>query len=452
MDAVHFYVPRNLPISGDLYWPCAYITHLCYHGLTGFKSDGCARISRHWMRKMLGRAANSSLELLTKKRVIERVGCYEPGDRSFGYRLLPEYMDVQFVECGSRKIARKIVEVHDAGIPVVNWLAEHAKTLSIDYEPAMESVPHLPPRRHEETTEETMQAAIAAINVMRNHCPHFILDRRQGRVFSAHVNMHSGLRQFWRSPDGHQIVGVDVRNCQPLLLSLVAAAYYHDRQTRSRLLNYGLDEKQSPYLWPQVRTWGSGLSVSKIFDTQPFGGNDLRHDVRHVQDTASPCPSPSSVDSRVSRVPSSVVAWLRLCESGRLYESFGVDRERVKLEFILTMFGRRPLSSFEVGRKLLDRFSDIVSVIEDAKTRNALSKRNDKRPHRFLSCLLQLVESTLMIYRVCGRIMRERPSTPVWTIHDSIYTSAPHLDYVRGVLLDEFAKVNIAPSLKEEWL
>ena len=46
--------------------------------------------------------------------------------------------------------------------------------------------------------------------------------------------------------------------------------------------------------------------------------------------------------------------------------------------------------------------------------------------------------------------MAERPELPVLTIHDSILTVPGEVEYVRAVILDEFAKLDIEPALKEE--
>ena len=115
------------------------------------------------------------------------------------------------------------------------------------------------------------------------------------------------------------------------------------------------------------------------------------------------------------------------------------------------LFGQRPLAFHAVGRKILSDFPEVAEVINAMKTKNCLVGI-DPRPHRYVACMLQLYESTVMIYRVCGRIMRERPETPIWTIHDCLLTTEPHKGYVHRIICEEFAGVGISPSIKETYL
>jgi hypothetical protein len=55
-----------------------------------------------------------------------------------------------------------------------------------------------------------------------------------------------------------------------------------------------------------------------------------------------------------------------------------------------------------------------------------------------------------MFGRVVPRIMRERPDLFISTIHDSILTPAGDGEFVRGVMLDEFAQLGVSPQVKIE--
>jgi hypothetical protein len=70
--------------------------------------------------------------------------------------------------------------------------------------------------------------------------------------------------------------------------------------------------------------------------------------------------------------------------------------------------------------------------------------------YRHSAYLLQNLEATLFIYKICGRIMREKPALPLYTVHDSLLTTREHVEYVRSVILDEFRKLGIHPTLHEE--
>jgi hypothetical protein len=46
--------------------------------------------------------------------------------------------------------------------------------------------------------------------------------------------------------------------------------------------------------------------------------------------------------------------------------------------------------------------------------------------------------------------MRERPDLPLFTIHDPVGTTPEHAEYVRGVVMREFAALGLSPTLKRE--
>jgi hypothetical protein len=55
-----------------------------------------------------------------------------------------------------------------------------------------------------------------------------------------------------------------------------------------------------------------------------------------------------------------------------------------------------------------------------------------------------------MIDKVAFRIMRELPGTWIATIHDSIVTTEDEADEVQAILIDEFSKLGIKPSVSLE--
>ena len=53
-----------------------------------------------------------------------------------------------------------------------------------------------------------------------------------------------------------------------------------------------------------------------------------------------------------------------------------------------------------------------------------------------------------MIRGVCGRLIEEHSDCPLITVHDAILTTAPWVATVQQVILDEFGKLGIRPTLK----
>ena len=89
-------------------------------------------------------------------------------------------------------------------------------------------------------------------------------------------------------------------------------------------------------------------------------------------------------------------------------------------------------------------FPEIYGLIELAKT-------GIKQKNRF-ACLLQSVESEIILHRCCKRIWDEgEHKVPVFTIHDSIATTSEYVEFVRSIMDEELTKAaGVHPNFKTE--
>ena len=90
-------------------------------------------------------------------------------------------------------------------------------------------------------------------------------------------------------------------------------------------------------------------------------------------------------------------------------------------------------------------FPEIYGLIELAKT-------GIKQKNRF-ACLLQSVESEIILHRCCKRIWDEgEHKVPVFTIHDSIATTSEYVKFVRNIMDEELTKAaaGVHPNFKTE--
>jgi hypothetical protein len=143
------------------------------------------------------------------------------------------------------------------------------------------------------------------------------------------------------------------------------------------------------------------------------------------------------------RLPGDLRHFLELCESRALYQTvadrLGRMRDAAKKRVMVVLFDR-PWHRNKVSNILDELFP---AVMEDA--------RRIKQPdHCRLAHFAQRVESAFMFGRVVPRIMRERLNLFISTIHDSILTPVADAEFVRGVMLDEFAQLGVSPQVKVE--
>jgi hypothetical protein len=136
--------------------------------------------------------------------------------------------------------------------------------------------------------------------------------------------------------------------------------------------------------------------------------------------------------------------YLWLCEQGLFYESLMNSREKCK-----SALKKRVLTIFYRSHKD-DRYPSALAAVMWTKFRSVMHmladiKRND---HRRAAWLMQNAESTLMIHRICGRILRERPGIILFTLHDALVTTPGHIRYVRRVAMEEFRRIGVGVTLR----
>jgi hypothetical protein len=145
--------------------------------------------------------------------------------------------------------------------------------------------------------------------------------------------------------------------------------------------------------------------------------------------------------------PSDVIEFIDLCERGILYDELmrrlGIPARRRKsfkrLFFAQVFFGRVR----ETGRvtQLFARdFPTVNRVVCDLK----------RKDYRRMAYLLQAHESKLMIDVIARRILAEMPGTFVGTIHDSIMTTPERAESVRAIMLEEFGRFGLRPTIRLE--
>ena len=73
--------------------------------------------------------------------------------------------------------------------------------------------------------------------------------------------------------------------------------------------------------------------------------------------------------------------------------------------------------------------------------------------HAMLPCLLQTIESFIMLHVITKKVSKRFPNAPIFTIHDSIVTTEEYSDGVEKIMYDELTKiVGIPPMLKvDRW-
>lgn len=241
------------------------------------------------------------------------------------------------------------------------------------------------------------------------------IDSNVHRLHSAITNMQKVYRNFLKY-DGQELTAIDISNSQPFLLTILLNPDFWDR-TSNAYINIGhLPD-----------------NIQKMF---------TRSLILEIRRYVSSTPRTNFHD------------YIREASAGNLYEFMQreinnpeIDRSRVKTMILITFFSdNRYISQQTEDASLKRRFRGLFPEIYKLIV---LCKRS--RKERF-ACLLQSVESEIILHRCCRRIWDEGGhEVPVFTIHDSIATTAEHVEFVRQIMDEELTKAaGVHPSFKTE--
>jgi len=241
------------------------------------------------------------------------------------------------------------------------------------------------------------------------------LDDKGMRFHTAITNCPKPLRNYI-TIGGQNLVSIDIKNSQPyMLLALFEPNNFKKRGNTTQ------------HYLSLPTTLLSTLNISSII---------LRHssviqDSKEFQEYKNMVTNGSIYDEFVDLVD---------IGQGELEAGFSA-RDTIKFRFMLCFYSHNGCNSSGMKSAFRSKFPKIYALICDLK----------QKDHTTLSILLQRVESTLVLDKICGRISFEFPKIPLFTIHDSILTTPNNVEYVKSIIEEECEKyIGIAPMLSIE--
>jgi hypothetical protein len=408
--------------------------------------DGYVRLQRRKFTRFIPERRFTRIRsTLVARQVIEVDHSYSVDRYSKGYRLLPQFLESREVECHDRRLARRINCYHqelEARLqPVHRWLKRKLGWLQFDQDLAATIIPTMRP------DADSPMAELRYRGMIREQCKSLsptqitrLIPDSYGRIHTPITRMPTILRRCL-SIDGERLIGIDLKNSQPLIAGIVAERFLQSEAVQKRIIARRFSKRRNPYVrgeFEHIRRQRQtndhksdehlpNMCCAGHSEAWNFGSNTERH--------------------VLGARPADLTRYKNLCESGLFYESLmepGNDsdehRNTVKREvFRDILFGEERYRS-----RLKDRFVAMFPTVAEILAQ--LKSRSYKHAAR----LMQSYESTLFIDIICRRFRRERPDLPIYTIHDAVLTTSEHVGYVKSVILDEFAKIGVSPGLKEE--
>jgi hypothetical protein len=482
-----FYVPRKLDLGSlpaEWRWYAAYFLSLIHWKRICYRGDrrtDYVNLKQHYLRKVIPRKYWRAIwkHLVEDTGIVECDMVCEQGRKCLGYRIAEAYRDTHKVCCPvdevNRKVAALYADERRDWLPVHHWLAGKFGTLGIDLGQALEEIKTLKPRKHKKgergmTVREYRKSLADQVNCIADG-QHYLEPDKFGRVHTPLTNMRTQLRECLRV-NGGKLVEIDLANSQPLFLGLLVLDWLggtSKHRERLRCMRFGA--VVSPKTYGHFQSPGEvevdldGLSKpSMCVHTQPSNTTTTTPPQPHflLQGLAfrNPVVSKGLAETssrglgKVGNCPPDLVAYLQNCLDGTFYESLMTTedegkgerhRKRFKRRFFRVLFGQnharkhpnRPHFPNLLKQRFRTMYLTVANVLHELK----------RKDYRHSSHLLQNYEATLFIHKICGRIMREMPDLPLYTIHDSLLTIPAAVGDIRGIIHAEFAKLGVVPKL-----
>ena len=370
-------------------------------------SEGFVRLKYDYITRIIPRGLWRTMAYrLQEAGVIEWDLSSEWGRHSHGFRLAPGYRRVQRVCCSDRVLSCKIRRVYDRTDvplqPVHRWLESKLPRLKIDQARAHTLISKMLPDDPEtfDAIEYRLQQKALVQRFVDGELP--LSTDAYGRVHTPLTQMAKSLRCCLRV-GGEPLVMLDLANSQPLIAGLLARQFYGRREAKRQMLVRSFDNLRNPY----------------------------RYAAQVVVQTVA------------SRVRDNLDEYLRICQEGRLYEELlpdGMDRDKFKVRFFQEVFFGKGSPRSKLWRRFYDRFWCVAQMLQALKTKD----------YRRSSWVMQNYEATIFIHNICNRIREQRPRMTLFTIHDALLVRAGDQEFVRRIVMQEFRRFDIQPTLRLE--
>lgn len=255
------------------------------------------------------------------------------------------------------------------------------------------------------------------------------IDTHVHRLHSAITNIQKCYRNFL-TYDNQTLASVDIKNSQPYLACALLNPLFWSINNDLPLSLYSLPED----IQRSITSVALPLKLEKFFD-------------KCSNDDFTP--------------------YKEVVANGRMYETIAkvcqshlnrpISRNEAKtLMFYLLFSSNRGKHDDNVINQMKDIFSNElypkVALLLKLIKHNCVAL-GIKKQHGRLACLLQSIESEIILHRCCKRIWEEgNHQVPVFTIHDSIATTVEHREYVQTVMREELTKaIGIPPTLSVDY-
>lgn len=403
----------------------------------------------------------SHLDYLLEHKVVDCNGRYVVGKSAKGYRLNKRYgYSVKALELSDFVIKKKIKKFREEQLKTckglekfISWFSEK---LEIDYnlviEYSQKKYESLQGRedlwetkrvkgenyvKKKQPAKQFQQSLLSALRLV-NKDIYFKRDDTSYRLHHNLSNMPSILRNAV-TYNGKTLYSLDIKNSQPYLsLCLLNPVFWGNENWREN------EEKLTTV--NHVAHESSKIISLLLFRVIVNYSTTIKHQVNYTMLGEVVKPLLNKGFEKYAEVVTSGKFYEILKTHFNSFTGESMTRKEVKDVMFLILFGGNKGGSVEdiKKRKIFKTvFPEVFEVFSAIK----------KKQKEILPCLLQTIESYLILEVICKRISKEYPKAPLFTIHDSIATTEQYIEIVKSIMIEELENaVGYKPTLSlEEW-
>lgn len=396
------------------------------------------------------------IDYLVNTEVIECDNYYIPNEKSFGYKWAEKYslskfsvkqLECKYIDFDTQKYAWQ----YEKYPYLFHWYQQNK--LMID-DATEDYAFELYQDKINDTTKESWDfnnkgerkhpktqynSAILNIAKIKECCYEAHIDDNVHRLHSAFTGLGKKYRKFV-TYNGKKLAGIDIKNSQPYIACLIL---------NKDFWNFGTKHSSLPL---NLKSLPDDIYINLI--TPRESSELIKEYFKNVKET-------------------DITKYINMVSSGLFYDKiaeivnelgFGnpIGREEAKVFMFHTFYSsnKQPNELFlrqmrGIFKDLFPKVAEFFKIIkheykifkEDKELRKAYPKQYNK-----LACLLQSIESEIVLHKCCKRIWEEgNQKVPVFTIHDSIITTQDNEDFVKKIMEEELKKhIGIAPLFSSE--
>jgi hypothetical protein len=402
-----------------------WLGHCIYTGLADdarHRDTGRVPLRAEYLRNVIGRHHLAAVRKAAMAiGYVDRDPSYRAGSHSQAYWILPPYdrallVRRQITDPGLRLNIRKWCEARRRAM----WQRIQRNETPVDAAVCEHLWRHLQRVRIDPNvcfgdatlSEHQVSTYQMAVEHLRHRELRFTVDEH-GRIHTNLTSLPKTLRKYL-TVEGKHLVNIDISESQPLFLGVALARINREflptERERSRK-----EEREEGNRPPSL------MMDNTMMDTRPQLAGEVNRTL----------------------LSSDLRRYIEHCESRGLYQAvanrLGKTRDQAKKRVMVAFFDKpgRPNAAFQVLAQL---FPTVMQAVRRMKQGNYCR----------LAHFAQRIESAFMFGRVVPRIMELRPDLFISTIHDSILTPVGEAEFVRQVMLDEFARLGLSPQVKVE--